>query len=365
MARQIRILSLDGGGIKGLIPAQVLVELEHRLQKESGRPEARVSDFFDFFAGTSTGGILTSLCLIPSEEDPARARYSAEDVVQLYEECGNCVFRSSLWQRLSSGGGFLYQKFDATGIEQAFLRYFGETRLKDLVKPCLITAFDIQRGKPHFFTQHDAKKREGHDFFVRDVARATSSAPTFFEVPLIRNDLGEAFPMIDGGVFANNPGLCAYAEVIDMFEHVTARDMVVLSLGTGRTRLQMDYEQVKSYGIVRWAAPLAEIMVTSVSEIVDYQLEKIFGAAGVRDQYLRIEPVLEETGLPTRYIDDASAENVAALKELGRRSAEEHSEALDRLVARLLHPVQEPARSRLAMFPQRLFRPLRAVIGGR
>ena len=364
MSRLIRILTIDGGGVRGLVPAQLLVQLEKQLQQVSGRPDARVSDYFDFLAGTSTGGILTCLHLMPARDDPKRARYTAEDVVSIYEECSARVFRSSLWARLRSGGGFLHKKFDASGIEEAFRGYFGNTWLRELLRPCLITAYDIGRGKTHFFTQHDARTRPGHDFFVRDVARATSAAPTIFEVASAKNELDEAFPLIDGGVFANNPALCAYAEVCNMFQDVTTRNLVILSLGTGVVPTQLEYETVKDYGIVRWMGPLADIMVASTAESVDYQLQKIFAASHCEDQYLRINPTLIPGQLPSPEVDDGSPENVAALKMLGEQAAGVHQAALDAIVAKLIRPrVYERRRGRFS--PLRLLEPFRAAMGGR
>lgn len=364
MSRVIRVLTIDGGGVRGLVPAQLLVQLERQLQEASGRSGARISDFFDFFAGTSTGGVLTCLQLTPSLDDNRRARYGAEDVVRIYEECSARVFRSSLWGRLRSGGGFLHKKFDATGIEEAFREFFGDTWLRDLIRPCLVPAYDIERGKAHFFTQHDARTRPGHDFLVRDVARATSAAPTIFEVAFAKNELDGAFPLIDGGVFANNPALCAFAEVCNMFEHAGARDIVMLSLGTGIVPTQLKYETVKDYGIARWMGPLADIMVASASETVDYQLQKIFAASHCEDQYLRINPRLISGQLPNSEIDDASTENVAALKRFGEEAALSHRDALDALVKKLIHP-EVPERRRRSYFPLRLLAPIRAAMSAR
>jgi patatin-like phospholipase/acyl hydrolase len=74
-----KILAIDGGGIRGIIPGQVLIALEREVRRQSGNSEARLADYFDFFAGTSTGGILTCLYLCPDPDDPGRALFSAEE----------------------------------------------------------------------------------------------------------------------------------------------------------------------------------------------------------------------------------------------------------------------------------------------
>src|SRR4051794_8458418 len=99
-----KILSIDGGGIRGIIPGQVLVALEKKLQEKTGK-ESRLADYFDFFAGTSTGGILTCICLCPSENDPTKARFSAQEAVNLYIENGDDIFNVPFWKKVVSGGG--------------------------------------------------------------------------------------------------------------------------------------------------------------------------------------------------------------------------------------------------------------------
>jgi hypothetical protein len=337
MSRPIRILSIDGGGIRGVMAASFLVSLERALRDATGNHDARLADYFDFFAGTSTGGVLTTLLLTPDPDRPGRPRFSAEQVLAIYEETGDLVFSSSLWRRLRSGSGFLYQKFDAHGLEDAFHRYYGETRLRELLRPCLITSYDILRSRPHFFTQHDAATRPGFDFAVRDVARATAAAPSFFEVALCKNELGEEFPLIDGGVFANNPSLCAYAEVRNLHESSSAADMRMLSLGTGEVPMSLQYETARAYGVMRWMGPLADIMIRGVSTTVDYQLQKIFGTVeNPRGHYLRVNTQLAAGALPSPEIDDARPENIVALRERGEQLFQEHEDSLQEFIQKLL-----------------------------
>ena len=232
----MRILSIDGGGIRGILPGQILVALEEKLQDKSGKTEARIADYFDLIAGTSTGGILACLYLCPGEREPERPRFSASEAVELYLEYGDDIFDVSLWQRLSSGGGLWDEKYSEAELEKSLKEYFGDLKLSELLKPCLITAYDIRRRKAHFFKQHKAVTDPKRNFLVRDVARATSAAPTYFEVPKVMSlsSPPKPYPLIDGGVFVNNPALCAYAEARTFGK--TAKDMFILSLGTEKTK---------------------------------------------------------------------------------------------------------------------------------
>ncbi|MEG3929484.1 patatin-like phospholipase family protein [Microcoleus sp. D3_18a_C4] len=342
MAKYTRILSIDGGGIRGIIPAQVLVSVESKLQQKSGNPDARIADYFDLIAGTSAGGILTCIYLCPDAKNPTRPRWSAKDALNFSIESGRDVFKSSLWQKLTSIDGLIDEKYPGERLEQFFLENFRNCKLSELLKPCLISSYDIERRKAHFFDQIDAKEYPAQDYFIRDIARATSAAPTFFEVTKIRSLTNESYALIDGGVFANNPALCAYAEVRNKFripddrsdKGPTAKDMVILSLGTGEAQKKYPYEEAKNWGQVEWVQPLINIMMTGVAETVNYQLIQIYDAVERPNQYLRITPDLSrEQPLP---IDDASEEKISALLRIGKDQAEKNNEQLDKFIDLLL-----------------------------
>ena len=327
-----RILSIDGGGIRGVIPGQILVVLEQKLQSKTGNPNARIADFFDLIAGTSTGGILTCLYLAPEEPTgilASKPRFSAQEAVELYLERGDDVFDASVWHKIKSGTGMLDEKYPAAGLEELLVDYLNDLRLSQLINPCLITSYDIKRRRAHFFTQHDAKLRDAKDFLVREVARATSAAPTYFEVARVKSLTRVTYPLIDGGVFANNPALCAYAEARQFPTQPTAKDMVVLSLGTGVVKKAYEYKLAKDWGLLQWVKPVLDIMMSGVSETVDFQLQQIFDAAGKPGNYLRVEP---ELGNASPEMDDVSRENLDALREAGQSAAEKQDEELDKLV---------------------------------
>ena len=208
----MRILSIDGGGIRGIIPGQVLISLEQKLQKISGKPDMRIADAFDLIAGTSTGGILTCLYLCP-EGTTRKPRFSAQEAVDLYLQNGDNIFDVSIFKRIESVDGVIDEKYSADALEKILKDYLGDLRLSDMLKPCLITAYDITRRQAQFFNSADVKtKGKGWDFYLRDVARATSAAPTYFEPANISSFDRQVYPLVDGGVFANNPTMCACVE---------------------------------------------------------------------------------------------------------------------------------------------------------
>lgn len=338
------ILSIDGGGIRGIIPGQVLVTLEEKLTRKISQDPAlqatfptapRLSDFFDFVAGTSTGGILTSLYLCPDSKQPDRPRFSAQDALDLYLDHGDEIFAIPIWKKIASGNGVLDEKHDATELERLLKRFFGTTRLSELLRPCLITAYDIRNRRTHFFNQNDAQTSgNSHDFYVRDVCRATSAAPTYFETALIHSLDDVSYPLIDGGIFANNPTLCAYSEVRNMDPDLTAKDLLIVSLGTGSENEQYSYKVAKDWGSIGWVRPIIDIMMSGAAEVTDYHLTKMYSAVNHPEQYIRIQPT--GMGDASMDMDNASPRNLKALREVGKITATHCADTLDKLADMLI-----------------------------
>jgi patatin-like phospholipase/acyl hydrolase len=330
-----KILSLDGGGIRGIIPGQVLIALETKLQQKSGNPDARIADYFDFFAGTSTGGILTCILLCPSETGPKKARFSAKEAVELYVNNGNKIFDASTWHKVVSLNGVAEEKYEAKGIEDCLHTYFGDLKLNQLLKPCIITSYDIERRETKFFAQQDfALLGDKANFYIKDVCRATSAAPTYFEAELIKSISGVSYACVDGGVFANNPTLCAYSEVRNAKDNPTAKNMFVVSIGTGSTAEKYEYKKAKNWGAIGWVKPVIDIMMSGAAEVTDYHMKKMFSADGHLGNYVRIQP--SGLGDANPQMDDASKENIQALIEVGIETAENCPD-LDKIVETLLN----------------------------
>jgi uncharacterized protein len=300
------------------------------LQVKTNNPQARIADYFDMIAGTSTGGILTCAYLMPDKNNATRPRYTAKEAVDFYLENGGAIFSTSTYQFFRSLGGITDERYSEKPIEAALQRYFGDTLLSELLKPCLVTAYDVYESKAHFFRKHLAEESEGRNYLVREAARATSAAPTYFEAAKITSTSQITYPLIDGGVFANNPTLCAYAEAHTLktdgiTEHREAEDFFIFSLGTGSaSKRKLEHRNVKDWGAIEWIKPLIDIMMSGVSQTVHYQLKQIYGAIGKPQQYVRIEPDIYNASAE---MDDASPKNLNALREAGMRNAENEENA--------------------------------------
>ena len=330
-----KILSIDGGGIRGIIPGMLLAALERRLKRESGNPDAAIVDYFDFFAGTSTGGILIGLLLCPNPQNPSRPRFTADEALDIYVTHGSDIFKAGFFRRLISKFGLLSERYPATTLEHVLLSYFGDTKLSQLLKPCLITAYNIELRKTHFFRQQAAVSRgDTRDFHLRDVCRATSAAPTYFSVAEVYSLGGTRYPLLDGGVFAPNPSMSALAEVTRAFNETKVNDISILSLGTGRSRKAYDYEHFKKSRAVTIGPALIDIMMSGASESSDFFLRQLYKSAGKEKHYVRIEPgslrsIDEE-------LDAASHSNIEKLIALGDRMVSENNELINKQVTFLL-----------------------------
>jgi patatin-like phospholipase/acyl hydrolase len=322
MAGPFKILSLDGGGIRGVIPAVVLTALESRLK----RP---VAEAFDLVAGTSTGGILALGLTKPSADGtPA---FSAEELVELYAEHGHEIFSRSVWHRARAFGNAVEEKYSAEDLEGVLEHYFADAMLSAATTDVLVTAYEIESRTPWFFSSHAAQANpETHDFAMKQVARATSAAPTYFE-PLKLETQGapDYWAFVDGGVFANNPAMCAVAEAFNTYK---ADELLVVSIGTGAQTRRIPYDEAAGWGLIGWARPILDVVFDGVSDTVDYQVKQICRSTTEVERYFRFQTPLD---IGNDNMDDASATNIHALKLQAERLVEGRGDDLDNLASRL------------------------------
>jgi len=323
MAPPFKILSIDGGGIRGLVPALVLTEIERRTE----RP---ISGLFDLIAGTSTGGIIALGVTKPGEDGgPA---FTAEEIADLYLKRGERIFSSPFLHQLFSAWGLLDEKYPAKEVEAVFEEYFGDARLKDALTDVLVTSFDIEKREPWFFRRKSAQdKPETHDFPMKEVTRATSAAPTYFE-PLRLERGGKKWALVDGGVYANNPAMCALVDARTIFG---ADDVLVASLGTGIPTRGIPWKDAKDWGVAGWARPLLDIMFEGVSDTVAYQVQQLCPAVDSVDRSYRFQIELPELETAVDDIDDASEKTLRKLREVTEEMIAKESGRLDRLCGQL------------------------------
>ena len=260
-----RILTFDGGGIKGLFTATLL---ERILQR---RPT--LLERTDLLSGTSTGGII-ALGLAAGKAPPTMAR--------LYREDGPRIFDDSWWDDLLDLGKAVGADYSNKGLKRVLKREFGSTILSDLGMRVLIPAFDLdapaKRGrprawKPKFFHNFPGRDSDGRERVV-DVALRTSAAPTYFP-----SHQG----YIDGGVVANNPSVAALTQALQT-GGCSLDEVYVLSLGTGAEPKYLAGKR-HDWGWGQWARPLVSLMISGSMGVADYQCNQLLG-----DRYRRVNP---------------------------------------------------------------------------
>lgn len=339
MEKKACILSIDGGGIRQIIPAKILQYIETKLMEES--EDYRLSDFFDLLVATDMGSILTSLYTVPT--DNGRPKFTAQNALDVFLEKGSYIFDVSLWKKVKSMGGMTDEKYSSKKLELLLKEYMGNHRLGDATKPIMLTAYDVRNRQANFYSYTDAQNPI-RNFYLRDLCRASSAIPTYFETARVESETKTPFSLISGNLFASNPTMMAYAEARKMnFSEILsdeekpvcplAQDLFILSLGTGKVQNPYYYDSIKDWGDLNWLKPLIDISYSSQSETIDYQMQQLFDTTTATDDYFRLNPKLK--GISSE-IDDASEENIRNLVDLSESYIESHKLELDRIVEKLM-----------------------------
>jgi patatin-like phospholipase/acyl hydrolase len=286
-----RVLAVDGGGVRGIIPSIVL----ERLCAEPGLDGWL--DRTNLIAGTSTGGLIALLLGAGIEVPHLR---------DLYEQQAGEVFKDSVLDDIKDLGKLIGAEYHIANLEKVLHKTLGDKTLDQLAKRVLVTAFDLDNDdpvaptwKPKLFHNYPGDDSDG-DALAYRVGTATSAAPTYFE----------AYDgYIDGGVFATNPAMCALAQVLDpriKAERAELHEVRLLSLGTGHSLQHIEGNQ-NDWGYVQWVRPLINLMLDGVNGIADFQCKQILGD----DQYHRLAPTFP----PGKTIDQAAIDEIPYLRD--------------------------------------------------
>ncbi|KAG8384419.1 hypothetical protein BUALT_Bualt04G0116000 [Buddleja alternifolia] len=206
--RLVTILSIDGGGIRGIIPSRILANLESKLQELDG-PNARIADYFDVIAGTSTGGLITAMLAAPGEDN--RPLFNAENITSFYLQHCPQIFPAS---RRNGFMDMITNVFGGPEYDGKYLKTLVKELLHNLTMSNTLTnvvipAFDLKRLQPIIFTTKDGKEKISRNALLSDVCLGTSAAPTYFPPHYFetKDEVGKtrSFDLVDGGVAANNP----------------------------------------------------------------------------------------------------------------------------------------------------------------
>ncbi|KAH9711760.1 hypothetical protein WN944_021201 [Citrus x changshan-huyou] len=344
--KKITVLSIDGGGIRGIIPGTILAFLESKLQELDG-PSARIADYFDVVAGTSTGGLVTTMLTAPNKE--GGPFIAAKDINNFYLEHGPKIFpqisRSNFSESIASSidKRLLGPKYDGKYLRALVNELLGDVTVKETLTNVVIPTFDIKLLQPVIFSTTDGKENVLKNARLADICISTSAAPTYLPPHYLEtkdSDSGgtRTFDLVDGGVAANNPTLLAISHISkEMVKQnpqfrdknpMDGRDMLVLSLGTGTAKKELKYNAAKAskWGIFEWIyedgnTPILDIYSDGGSDIVDFHMSALFQSCGSKDNYLRIQD--DTLSGDAASADIATEENMQRLVETGTKLLKE------------------------------------------
>ncbi len=325
----IPLLSVDGGGIRGIIPGRVLEYLETQL----GTP---IQSQFYMSAGASAGGLIVAATSLVD----GKPILTAGEAKNLFIKEGPEIFRKGFLSRTFNVDlpNLFMTKYDGKHLDHVLRETFGDLKLSDLNNDLLVSSYDIVRRKEKLFKSWEAQgnftnptdREQGtnprsKDYTLFDVTRATSSAQSYFNVHTAHNMLGEPAHLIDGGNFANNPALMLYADAVRRFGDT--HQYVVLSLGSGETERPLDVNALRNAGIIRWASPTVGINLGSMRSH-DYIMRTL-----LHKDYIRMQTDLRRQSPdkpgPSDDFDDASRENIARLEERAEELVKAEKNRLD------------------------------------
>lgn len=322
-SEKIKVLALNGGGVRGLFTITVLAELEANIEKRLKLKDVKIGDYFDLITGTSIGGIL-ALGLASGK--------SARELKQTFEDNATQIFPLKRFKRKQWWNLLRRSIYESKPLYNAIKSMIGDQiQFQDLNRRVMITSVNLSTGKPKFFkTPHNPNFTLDREIKLIDAAMATSAAPTYFQPHYIEK-LGHYFA--DGGLVANNPSFIGVREVlIDMkrdFPDACPADVHVLNIGT----LSEDYcispttlseNCSKGYlGLWKMGERIVLTTMTANQHLQSFMLSREFRILGIEKNYVEIDETVANEAASEITLDNASKPSLEALRGAGIRLAAE------------------------------------------
>ena len=300
-----RVVSIDGGGIRGLIPVTIFKTLEELTGNQT------MNDMFHFFAGTSTGALLAAGYNIPEPGNPLQMRYNSCNLQDIYLSRGAEIFTRKFGHFWGAGG----PKYRSDNAYRVFSELAGDLKLSELSSDVLISWYNVEARKTSFFKSYVARQpleNIASDYYVRDVMAATSAAPTYFKARKIRtiNEIQRGIATrthaADGGLGCNNPVICAFTDANKIYPK--AESMFICRFGTGKYT-----DHSNPYYGIQWLSHITDVLMSSNSEMGMYSLKN--NGTIYNKQVIYCDFQID---LPREHsaMDNVDPENMAALMAL-------------------------------------------------
>ena len=337
--RVFTVLAIDGGGVKGIIPARLLQAIEEK----TGKP---ISELFDMVGGNSTGSILAAGLSVPDPVDPKKPKFSAKDLLGLYFEHSPRIFPETrfrqLFHLLPGMSGF----YDPTPLEEVLKNYFGDTKVKDSLTHLMIPAVDIKKYKPLWIKHLKGQKEDPENWgsmLMRDAIRGSTAAPTLLPSKYVyttpdekRPEITDRHAIIDGTFFAGNITRRLYGQA----QKVAPPDaeIVVVHIGTGykeNTFSPDEFNKISPYGLI--SKKNGSIIINMALDMTQMDVNETLREE-IGDRFFSFDKAFDpyDKSGPTNSIDNAQENNLIGLEKFAEKMIRDEDAQLTRLCKILL-----------------------------
>jgi len=291
------IISIDGGGVRGIIPVAILNYLERRIQDIQGDSRIRIGNLVDFVAGTSSGATLGALMLLPSGTKSPWAKYDMKEITDIYMDLLERFFKTDFKHKVKTLWGLKGPKYSEDQMEESLLQYFDHYKMEQLIKPCLITGYDI--SKREIILYSNLKDDKYNSYYIKDIIRSAISIPSIF-YPSHFQEGTDVNIVIHGDLFSSNPSMLAITESYraEIFQEDFS-EIYFLSLGTGldhELKRKFLYEEARKWGKEDWLIPILDIVTSASQKYTEKQAKTTFESQKSLENYHRINPEIFYSG---------------------------------------------------------------------
>lgn len=322
---RVKVLSLDGGGIKSLITLKMLAYIEKETGKKTG-------EIFDYIAGTSSGGMLTLYLTMPQDHDCHKPKHSASEVIELLQFDSRLIFQQKTTAKcLTKPAVQLFSTpYDLKTMLYMTENRYKEYRMRDAVTDAFVLTFDTETNMPVPFTSYDGNY---NDTKMSTVAAATSVAPFYFSpINYYDKNTKKNRTLIDGGLVAKNPSVFAYEEAKKRHPN---KDILMLSLGAGyQEKVGYNYDKLKNWGFLKYSLPTYTFMLDGVTNTNDLYMDNL-AKIDKNFKYCRFQPRLDKKDGFDNRPDNTDQENFDILLGIGDRYVEAMKPELDKFIKEL------------------------------
>lgn len=302
----IKILSIDGGGVRGLIPCIFLSHLRKEL--DSTGNTTSFHKLFNIISGTSTGSIISLMLIKPPKDYSDIERL--ELLLDLYENKTKIIFPQASYEIPQHIRQFFRPKYSGKQLKKLLRQNLIDYTLEDSLTNLIVPTYDMRNMSPFLFKHNKVTVNNCPNFLLKDVGLASSAAPTYLPPANTRSiTTGQSYCFVDGGIYCNNPSLCAYTYAKSIFPN--AKKYLIISLGTGNYTRTYKCKNIKKWGILGWMNPFNKVPL--LSAFMDSQIESDnYVISNMTDaKEYRFEVSLD--GISSE-LDDSSDKNIEFLK---------------------------------------------------